>query len=404
MAQLSDALPPLKNDTLRGTAGFFRVAQTLDGKWTLITPDDRPFFACAVNGVAAVEGAPVGPIAQLQTWRFDTLGARTANGLKEEGLPFVATADFCAGASAIRAAGVRLPDVFDPTWNTRTMQRAEEVCAPLAERRELLGWLADDALGWGRPAGEACPSLLQVCLSLEPSFAAYHAAWEFVLAPHGARLANLAKAWAFPMANKEVVREQTRVEQGLVSRGYLRDNARWTREFAQRYFATTTAAVRAQDPHHLVLGAAEEGSSAGGAATSPESIALWECARASADLPWLRWSDLAGTTIGPVFIGDFTWVSGAFIHAAAGGRRSRLTSVERMLRRGRLALQRLAAHPAVVGYAWAQWCDGAGEQPPFAGGLLHANGAAAREHTELVADINGRIASLRGRSTPSFAP
>jgi len=38
------------------------------------------------------------------------------------------------------------------------------------------------------------PSLLQICLSLEPSFPAYHAAWEFTLAAHGGELAAMARA------------------------------------------------------------------------------------------------------------------------------------------------------------------------------------------------------------------
>ena len=66
-----------------------------------------------------------------------------------------------------------------------------------------------------------------------------------------------------------------------------------------------------------------------------------------------------------------------------------------MLRRGRLALGRAVAHPAVVGYGWSRWSDRAGEQPPFAGGLVHANDAEAREHTELLTEINQRVEELR---------
>ena len=66
-----------------------------------------------------------------------------------------------------------------------------------------------------------------------------------------------------------------------------------------------------------------------------------------------------------------------------------------MLRRGRVALERAARNPAVVGYAWSRWRDEAGEQPPFAGGLVHGNDAEAREHTELLADLNTRLTALR---------
>ena len=60
-----------------------------------------------------------------------------------------------------------------------------------------------------------------------------------------------------------------------------------------------------------------------------------------------------------------------------------------------MALAHVARHPAAVGYAWGQWLDGPGEQPPLARGLLHVNGAEAREHTELLTLCNRRPADLR---------
>ena len=85
----------------------------------------------------------------------------------------------------------------------------------------------------------------------------------------------------------------------------------------------------------------------------------------------------------------------------AGAHGGRLTTVERMLQRGRLALDRAARHPAVVGYIWRQWQDEPGEQPPFARGLIHANGVEAREHTELLTGFNARAESLRRLPQPS---
>ena len=144
----------------------------------------------------------------------------------------------------ITGGGLRLPDVFDPEWPRLAAERAIEVCAAQKDCRELIGWVTDSRLEWALTAHAGRPSLLQLCLSLEPSFPAYHAAWEFVLALHSGRLDTLAHAWGAPIANKEVVREMTRAEQGLRTRGYLRDEARWAREFARRYFTTTSSAVR----------------------------------------------------------------------------------------------------------------------------------------------------------------
>jgi agarase len=396
MAFASDGLQDFRPGTVRGTAGFFRVGQTADGKWWLMDPDDRRFFFRAANGVPAEEASAHDPVERLRAWGFNALGAGADAALRGSGLPFVAAVDFCAAGAVIRRGGARLPDVFDPDWPRVAALHAGEACLPWCERRDLIGWLADDDLGWAQPAGAGRPSLLQICLSLEPQFAAWHAAWEFALAPHGGRLDALARAWGVPLANKEVVRAMTRDEQGLATRGYLRDEARWTREFARRYFALTSAAIRAHDPHHLVLGARSAG--AAGAAV------VAACTGPAVDVAWTNAVDLAGAGAGPVVVGDFTWVSEKFIgEAGAGGGRG-LTSVERMLRRGRLGLQRLAAHPAVTGYAWAHWRDGAGEQPPFARGLVHANDAEAREHTELLAVCNARVHNLHLAPPPALSP
>jgi len=180
----------------------------------------------------------------------------------------------------------------------------------------------------------------------------------------------------------------TRTEQGIVTRGYLRDDARWSQEFARRYFALTAAAIRAHDPHHLVLGCRF--------GSRPGAAVLSQCIQPAVDVPWVDLDELSHLPPGPVLAGDFTWVDPRFF-GAPGARRARgLTAVERMFRRGRTALERAARHPMVVGYAWSHWRDGTGQQPPFAGGLVHANDAEAREHTELLADLNARLPALRG--------
>lgn len=378
MALAGDLSEEIRSETVRGQTGFFRVGQARDGAWWLIDADGRAFFAAAVNDVAADAAE------RLRSWNFTTLGAGAAEELRGEGWPWVGTVDFCGAGPVIRAAGVRVPDVFDPDWEERAMERAAEACASGVDERGLVGWLADDGLAWGRGG----VTLLQVCLSLEPGFAAYHAAWEFVLALHRGRMEAMAKAWGVAIANKEVVREMTRADEALATRGYLRDNVQWTREMARRYFVGTAAAIRASDGNHLVLGAREEwGVGMAGANVS-------ELAAAVADVPWVSYRELGVLPAGPVWVGDFGWAREEFY----GGRGSRLTTVERMLRKGRKELRRLIAAPAVVGYSWTRWRDRAGERAPFGSGLVRADGAEAREHTELVADINGRIGSLRGFS------
>jgi hypothetical protein len=395
MAQTPD-LPQdleLRPETMRGVAGYFRAGQTANGTWWLLRPDDRPFFLQAVNEIRGLEGSPQDPGARLRAWGFNALGVGADAMLRDEGFPWLGVVDFCAAGPAINSAGARLPDVFDPEWPKAAAIRAGEVCLPHCERKELVGWITDDRPGWAQPDPAGRPSLLQICLSLEPSAAAYHAAWEFALALHRGRLDTLAKAWGLPMIkNKEIVRELTRVDQAIATRGYVRDDARWSQEFARRYFALTAAAIRAQDPHHLVLGCRF--------GARPGAAVLAQCGYPAVDVPWIELDEIAAAPIGPVLVGEFSWVNERFF-GAPGARRARgLTAVERMLRRGRAVLERAARHPAIVGYAWSRWRDVPEEQPPFASGLVHDNDVEAREHTELLTDLNGRLAALHSARTP----
>lgn len=392
MALSRDALQHFKPETVRGTRGYFRVGLTEAGQWWLIGPDDLPFFARAVNGVRRATESTHDPVLRMRSWGFNALGAGSAPALVDEGLPFLATINFFTAAPLVRAKGVKLPDVFDSSWSAGTHTRAEEVCAAWTERTDLLGWLTDDGLRWGAGREEGGPSLLQICLSLEPSFAAYHAAWEFALAHHGGQLARLGKAWGCTLENKGVIRELTRSERGVTTAGYGRDDARWTREFAQRYFATTSAAIRAHDPNHLILGARYDASGRG---TVGAAGWLAESVFPTVDLPWIQLRDLKTAPSGPLFVGNFSWSGEQPPGPAVRTRSRRGTSVERMLRHGRATLRSTLSHPSVVGYAWNAWCDEPEEQPPFGSGLVHVNDVEAREHTELLADVNGKMSALR---------
>jgi hypothetical protein len=249
--------------------------------------------------------------------------------------------------------------------------------------------LTDDDLAWGGIMGTNTPALLQICLSLEPSFAAYHAAWEFVLAPYRGDVPRLGKAWGWPLRNKEEVRELTRSDQGITSAGFVRDQWRWTHEFAQRYFSVTGAAIRRHDAQHLILGAREVTSDASGGGAW-----LSACLFPSVDIAWVRPSDLKMWREGPALVGQFSWVPESFASAPPRARRGGVTTLERMLRQGRASFRAMAANPLVVGYAWESWGDRPGEQPPFGHGLVHDNHSEAREHTELLTYLNGEWMSL----------
>ncbi len=411
MAHGPDLTPGAPGDiqpgTQRGVGGYFYLAQHRNGQWGLFDRDGRLCFLRAVHDVCNEPSDTEGALAsaastRLRTWGFNAVGLGGDGSGRDDGMPFLGLVGFCGLGPTIIAPGVRLPDVFDPHWPASCAARAVEICAPAAATRDLIAWASDDALGWGSASAAPAPGLLQICLSLEPSFPAYHAAWEFLLALHAGRLEAVARAWGVPLANKEVVREMSRSETGIGTRGYWRDDGRWTREFARRYFTTTAAAIRAADSNHLVCGCRF-------AAPVPAAV-LAEASYPAIDLPMIPWTDLPLVSVrpGPLLAVEVGWSDESFWGAAAPNSArpglQRLTSVERMLRRARTALRRLARHPSVVGYVWRQWRDEPGDQPPFGRGLVHRGGVEARENSELIAEFNARAEALRRAAAKQLSP
>lgn len=438
MANLSkNALLPahedFKSNSLRGAPDYFRVGQTRSGQWWLVDPHGRGFFAKAVAGVnhlgrsslssqpgqyaertQALYGEEPGNFARsaiqrLRGWNFTTLGAWSGAELFEQGMYYTVALELGKIGPAIHAGDALLPDVFDPLWQQAVETRVASVCALLRNSRELIGYFTDHEPGWAQSAGDARagrhddgttaperPTLLQLCLSLEPSARAYHAAWEFVLAPRQGDLEALSRDWGVALPNKEVLRQLTQEEKPLRSDGYARDQQRFTREFARRYFSIGASAIRMHDPHHLILGC-RFGRHPGGAV-------LAECVYPNVDVvsanPGGESLEKAAQSYFsangmPVWLTGVNWARDVFLRTPDRRDVRGLTRVERMLRKGRAALERLCALRCAVGYEWSHWADEEGELAPFGSGLVRIDDREAYEHTELLTDLNARVEKLR---------
>jgi hypothetical protein len=434
------AAPEFRAETVRGREGFFRVGQTTAGQWWLIDPAGKPFFSKGVTAVnrAGTQGgrrAKPGPyqraidakfgagdpepfvadvLRRVREWNLNTLASWTTAEFFDRGVPYTEIVEFRYSAPAmIREHGVDLPDVFDPRWPAACDAKAAEICRPRRESRDLIGYFSDNEFGWGQPRAEGLwnqvviaeetaraerPSLLQVCLSLDPGFAAHAAAWEFVLAPHGGDLAKLGAAWGVALPDRAAVRRITADDKrALLTPGYLKDSYRFSREFARRYFATTAEAIRRHDPNHLILGARFGG--------PPGEAVLRECVAPHVDVLSAnnyrhtfaeRLDEYYRVNGMPILVGEFAWASDYFTRLEIPGEPVGLSTLERMLGRGRRALEEAILHPGVVGFAWYRWVQGdPAKIPPFSYGLVYINDQTANEHVQLLAAICARAEVLR---------
>lgn len=383
-------LSDFKLTTLRGAAGFYRVAQSTGGRWWLIDPADRPCFVAAVAGGAT---SPL-PASRLRGWGFTAVTTTGAGAGGPAGMAWLSVAGVSRPGPFLRMGGARLPDVFDPAWSEIAADQAKRVCGPMSDDRSLLGWKTDDGLDWAWEAPEGRPTLLQLCLSLEPRHAAYHAAWEFALALHGGSLDSLAEAWEVPLTNKELLRAWTREERGVRTLGYQADHRLWSEEFARRYCAGAAAAVRAADPSHLVFAPGLARASTPPGWRDLSSTVMDVGVRPGLVLETEGEAGLMGER--PSWVEGFTWADPELYDPPPHGPEpDEWTRLERMLGRGRLLLRRLATDPAVVGWSWPRWGDAWGGDGPFGPALIRADGSDAIEHTEALTWINQHTAAWR---------
>lgn len=348
-------------------------------------PQRGPVFVAGLAGVARSVGSQ-SVIGQLRGWGFNLLLPPVAEGFCNRGLPHVAVLELAkSGDRMLRQAGVALPDVFDPRWEEAVRQRVSVEPATAG----LAAYVADTELRWGGEAkpGEAFdrPSLLQVCLSLDPVHAAYHAAWEFVLATRPGGVSDLVRDWAVTLPNKETLRQMTADDQVLDSPAFRIDHERFLREFCQRYHRVVGEALKTADGTRLWL-------SAPLSATTPAVVR--STAAAQVDVALVSEPGLGGGWTPELIWGvDGSGWSGqrSVLDPAA------LSDLERQLARTRETLLAWSEQPQVVGYVWSRYAGGDVEADgPGLSSLLDDNGRINHARVDPLAAFNKAAAALRG--------
>ena len=208
--------------------GYFSIGHK-DGRDFFVTPTGEPFYSSGIDHVSSnpdtdqttgqcpycqtiqsqypsTAAWATATVAQLRSWGFNSLGAFSDNSTFATQMPYSVQLGMASG-----------DDWFAPSFVSNADAVAASQVAPLAGDPNLIGWYTDSELDWG-PNGGDSQTQLDHYLALPAGSPGLAVAQQYVGNPNG-----------------------------------------FVYALATRYFQVTTAAVRAYDPHHLILGVKAEG-------------------------------------------------------------------------------------------------------------------------------------------------
>jgi agarase len=216
--------------------GFFHT-EKIDGRWWLVTPEGTVFLSKGVCEVTPSGNwnAPALPpqewakwagrtAEQLKGWHFNTI---SLDGPRQKKLPAMAyTVILNLAASQkpnVWRDGIVL-DYFSPEFREAVERRAAKMCRPLANDPWLFGYYPDSELKWF-PDIRGTDTVLQSFLKMPPSSPGYQRALAF-LKERGHTPATMTEE----------------------------DKLAFLEVAAAQYGQVCTAAIRRNDPNHLILG------------------------------------------------------------------------------------------------------------------------------------------------------
>jgi agarase len=281
-------------------SGFFRTAQ-IDGIWWLVDPDGGRFLSKGVDTVRhdqdCIQNTTRAPYAEacgvkygsidawrsaaaqrLLSWGFNSLGAWSDEAVGQAApAPLALTPNLDLGAEfawrRYSETGEAFPDVFDPEFEIEMLVRARELCAPRREDASIIGYFTDNELRWG-PDWRGSDELLTLFLRLRPASAGREAGIEVLRQRYGefagfnevwrtsagswdelSRLANVTAPFERkPTYQRNQAAERQSDAADPRRAAFTADCDAFVAMLAERYFAATSAAIRAADPNHIVLG------------------------------------------------------------------------------------------------------------------------------------------------------
>jgi hypothetical protein len=264
--------------------GFFHVEQ-LGSTWWAIDPLGRGFVPLGVDhvsfhghGCQKLGYAPYGrknqakyggsaswakeTLDRLQAWGFNLLGAGCATELNHRGLAhteFLAFGTAMAGAGDAKnivpdggIPGSAFPNVFHPDFETFCRDRARRDCARHVADPWLFGYFLDNELAWWGH-GSLDAGLFDAVMRKSADHTAKRALRDFLAERHDGNIGRFNSAWGIQLESFDKILQCDSLY-GPRSETVLADKRAFAGLVAERYFGAITRAIRAVDPHHMILG------------------------------------------------------------------------------------------------------------------------------------------------------
>jgi hypothetical protein len=418
--------------TLVGREGYYRVGKSTRGRWWIVRPDGRPMLykgLCSMgplpppNRPAPAEGSdepiPSDELAaywlgQLAQTGFNGLGSWVKEHYWNRGWPFTVLIHVRKATDNLWT--VHPPkhvDIFDAAWRAAYDAKCRQICTPLANSKDLLGYFVDNEPSWGQVRQDHVwgqntdaadrnvqgvePLLLQYFLALEPHRGGHKAAWDFVLARHGGSVAKLASDWNANFDSPGKFLELHRNGMVLSSANFGRDHDDFTVHFTREYFRVTAETIRRYDPNHLLLGC-RFGGPPGGKVLEAHDRRHVDVLTANNYRTNFheRMDEYHRPTGLPILNGEFNWYSGHWADWDKIVNHQPLSAeeVEFISRMGPVALEKAFTHPALIGYTWFKFCTpSCGAHLP-ACGMFDPSGHPNRFNHDLLRQIHPRLEAI----------
>jgi len=285
-------------------SGYFRLTSR-NGIFWLVDPEGGRFLSKGVNSVRfdqdRIQNSDRIPYAQacqrkygtediwraaaarrLRRWGYNTLGSWSDEAVAKAGGAQLAltpnldlgTSFACPEDDAARGRPRQdFPDVFDTDFDRHIRRKAQMLCAARCNDQSIIGWFIDNELRWG-PDWRGNDELLTIFILLPLGSPGRVAALNWLRKRHP-DFQQFNATWRTPATSWDAFALLTHVEppyrrKSPYQRGacdehganhadpgraaFGADCDAFATLVAERYFTLTCAAIKAADPHHLVLG------------------------------------------------------------------------------------------------------------------------------------------------------